>query len=235
VIVSGCAAPVPRPPIDPGPTAKPAQPGCVAAGEPDSLCILVLGDSIAEGIPVDGERRWYRQLRAQLQAALPDRTVAIDNWAIAGSQVWVLASAARDQPAIETYDLAIVIEGVNDEHVMPVETWLPRYEQAIEMLEAKGLTVILGTPPPSYENGAFMTRYDPVAAAVRDVASRGRPLLDIAARWLADGPAVAGRYYADLIHQSGEGQDLMAVLARDVVLDTVRAMDDMAGPASPRP
>jgi hypothetical protein len=25
------------------------------------------------------------------------------------------------------------------------------------------------------------------------------------------------------------------VLARDVVLDTVRAMDDVAGPASPRP
>ena len=220
-VVIAAARPGPAAAVDPAPTPKPLQPGCVAAGEPTALCIIVLGDSIAVGVTVDEEERWWRQLLRHLEADLPGRVIAIDNWAISGSQVAVLESAARDQPTIDTYDLAIVIEGVNDEHVMSAEAWRPRYEAAIATLEAKGLTVIVSTPPPLFEGGVFGTRYDAVAATVRDVASRGRPLLDIAGRWHADGPAIAGTYYSDPIHPSRDGQIVMASMARRLVLETV--------------
>ena len=88
-----------------------------------------------------------------------------------------------------------------------IPTWTTRYEAAIAELEAKGVTPIVATPPPSFENGAFTTRYDAVAAAVREVAGRGRPILDIAARWRADGAAVAATYYVDTVHQSEAGPD----------------------------
>jgi lysophospholipase L1-like esterase len=222
VVVTG-ARPGPAAAVDLGPTPKPIQPGCVAAGEPNALCIIVLGDSIAAGVTVDIEQRWWHHLRRHLEADLPDHVIAIDNWAISGSQVPVLESAARDQPAIGTYDLAIVIEGVNDEHVMSADAWRPRYEAAVAMLEAKGLAVIVAAPPPSFENGAFSPRFDGVAAAVRDVASRGRPLLDLAARWHADGPELARTYYSDRIHQSREGQVVMASMARGLVLESIGA------------
>jgi len=196
------------------------------------LCILILGDSLAVGVPIDIYQRWWLQLRHRLEVALPGRVIAVDNWAVAGSQVEVLESAAHDQPAVTTYDLAIVIEGVNDEHRMSAAEWLPRYEAAIATLQAKGLTVIVTAPPPNYENGAFGTRYDPFAAAVRDVAARGRPLLDIAGRWHADGPALAGTYYADVIHQNAAGQDVMAAMAFDVVLESIGADTAARPPAS---
>ena len=234
-VVLAAARPGPAAAVDPAPTPKPLQPGCVAAGEPNALCIIVLGDSIAVGVTVDVEERWWRQLRRHLEADLPGRVIAIDNWAIPGSQVAVLESAARDQPAIATYDIAIVIEGVNDEHVMSADAWRPRYEAAIATLEAKGLTVIVAAPPPDFENGAFGTRYDAVAEAVREVASRGRPLLDIAGRWHVDGPAVAGTYYSDRIHQSLPGQQLMAAMARVLVVATLgrAAVGRTDGLASP--
>jgi lysophospholipase L1-like esterase len=234
VVLAG-ARPGPAAAVDTGPTPKPLQPGCVAAGEPNALCIIVLGDSIAVGVTVDVEERWWRQLRRHLEADLPGRVIAIDNWAISGSQVAVLESAARDQPAIGTYDLAIVIEGVNDEHVMSADAWRPRYEAAIATLEAKGLTVILAAPPPIFEHGAFGDRYDPVAGAVREVASRGRLLLDIAGRWHADGPEVAGAYYSDPIHPSRDGQVVMASMARELVLETVgsSAMAEPIGEPAP--
>lgn len=219
-LLTACATTVPTPQAPPTPL--PRQAGCAITAMPDSLCILILGDSIAEGVPIAGDARWWPRLRALLDAALPGRPIAIDNWAVSGSQVAVLESAARDQLEVGTYDLAIVIEGVNDEHVMSADSWRPRYETAIAALEAKGLTVIVAAPPPNYENGAFGTRYDAVAAAVRDVASRGRPLFDIAARWHADGPEVAGTYYVDLIHQGMTGQVLMATMARDVVFEALR-------------
>jgi lysophospholipase L1-like esterase len=187
----------------------------------DSLCIIVLGDSIAVGVPVEGDGRWWARLERLLATALPGRTIEVDNWAVSGSQVDVLESAARDQPAVGTYDIAIVIEGVNDEHVLTAAAWQPRYEAAIAMLESKGLTVIVTAPPPSYENGVFGTRYDPFAQAVRDVASRGRPLLDIAGRWHAAGATLAGTYYVDAIHQGAQGQVLMATMARDLVFEAL--------------
>ena len=226
-LVLGCSGSTVAAPIG-GPSPKPPQPGCAAAREPNSLCILILGDSIADGVPLEGDRRWWRQLQRDLAAALPNRTIQVDDWAIPGAQISVLESAARDQREVGTYDIAIVIEGVNDEHVMGAEAWRPRYEASIESLEAKGLTVIVTAPPPIFENGAFGTRYEPFAQAVRDVASRGRPLLDISSRWRADGPTVAATYYADLIHQSAGGQDVMASMARDIVLEAIPA--EPAGP-----
>ena len=215
-ILAGCraAASSPAPP----PTPLPPQPACLAASEPRPVCIVILGDSIAAGWPLSGDDRWWVRLRSMLDAALPDRDVVVDSWAVPGSQVDVLESAGRDQPALGSYDIAIVIEGVNDELALPVDAWRPRYEGAIAAVERNGLVVVIGTPPPIFENGGFATRYDATAAALRDVAAAGRPLLDIAARWHADGPNVAVTYYSDPIHPGAIGQQIMAEMARDLVL-----------------
>jgi lysophospholipase L1-like esterase len=218
LVVAGCASPAV---VQAPPTSLPPQAGCAAAATPNSLCIVILGDSIAVGVPVPTDGPWWVRLRQLLQTALPDRMIAIDNWAVSGSQVDVLESAARDQPAVGTYDLAIVIEGVNDEHALPVDAWRQRYEAAVSGLETQGVTVILTTPPPSFEGGTFGPRFDATAAAVRDVAGSKRPLFDLAARWHSDGPTLAATYYVDYVHQSTPGQVLMAAIARDVVLKAI--------------
>lgn len=204
------------------PTPLPRQPGCTTAATNDSLCIVVLGDSIGQGVPSTGDDRWWVRLRLLLTNALPGRHVTIDNWAVSGSRVDVLESATRDQPEIDTYAIAIIIEGVNDAATTPIEAWQPRYRAAVKELQARGVIPILVTPPPSYEDGGFGTQYDATAGAIRDVAAAGPwPLLDLAAQWRAAGPTIAGAYYVDLIHQSDAGQIVMAALARDVVLEAV--------------
>jgi lysophospholipase L1-like esterase len=217
-VVAGCGAAqsAPGPP-----TPLPQQPACQAALEQRPLCVLILGDSIAAGSPLSGDDRWWVRLGSGLGAALPDRRIVVDSWAVPGSHVDVLESAARDQPALGSFDVAIVIEGVNDQTSLPIDVWRARYKAAIGAIEGRGLIVVVGTPPPSFEDGAFTTRYDPIAAALREVAAGHRPLLDIAARWRADGSTVAATYYYDLIHQSAVGQRLMAEMALDVVLEAI--------------
>jgi lysophospholipase L1-like esterase len=205
------------------PSPLPPQPGCAVAADADSVCIVVLGDSIGVGVPVEGDDRWWIRLRDALARDLPGRHVEIDNWAVSGSRVDVLQSAARDQPDLATFDIAIVIEGVNDLNDVSVEEWRPGYAAAITALEATGLIPILATPPPSFENGAFGTRYDGTASAIRELAASGsRLLFDIAARWRRDGATRAGSYYVDTVHQSAAGQALMASMARDVVLEVLK-------------
>jgi lysophospholipase L1-like esterase len=216
--VIGCGSATP----DQGrPTPLPKQAECKVAREEQPLCILVLGDSIAAGEPLRGSDRWWALLASALGSALPDYDVAVDSWAVSGSQIDVLESAARDQPALDSYQIAIVIEGVNDEATLPIDDWRKRYEAAIAAMERRGLVVVVGTPPPSFERGGFMTRYDVTAATLREVAANRRPLLDVAARWHADGAATASAYYADLIHQSAVGQRVMAEMARDVVFEAI--------------
>jgi lysophospholipase L1-like esterase len=203
------------------PTAPPRQPDCAAAADPHKLCIVVVGDSIGAGVPAQGDDRWWVRLEKALGDTLPDRHVVVDDWAVSGSRVDVLEAVARDQEALATYDIAIVIEGVNDEAATPVDAWRPRYEAAISAIERQGPIVVVTTPPPGFEDGSFITRYDPIAAAIRGVAGVDRPLMDIAARWRLDGTAVAAAYYVDIIHQSQAGQVVMADLAEEVVLDAI--------------
>src|SRR4051812_7400935 len=220
VLVSACSN---QPVANPRPSPLPAQPGCAVAAHPDSVCILVLGDSIGVGVPVEGDERWWVRLRGALASELPGRDVEIDNWAVSGSRVDVLESAARDQPNLGSYDIAVVIEGVNDLNDVSVAEWRPHYAAAIAALESKGLTAILATPPPELQGATFGTRYDETAAAIREVAASGsRRLLDIAARWRRDGATIAASYYVDTVHQAVAGQKLMASLAHDVVLDALR-------------
>jgi lysophospholipase L1-like esterase len=217
-IVVGCAS---TPAGQVLPTSLPQQPECRAALDRRPICVLVLGDSIASGWPLSGADRWWVRLGSLLSGALPGRRVVVDSWAVAGSRVDVLESAARDQPGLDSYDIAIVIEGVNDVIALPIAAWRTRYEAAIAAIERRGLIVVVGTPPPSFENGAFATRYDATAAALREVAAGRRPLLDIAGRWHADGSTVAATYYGDLIHPSALGQRLIAEMARNVVLEAI--------------
>jgi len=208
------------------PTAPPPQPACAAHSDPDAsasahLCIVVLGDSIAAGVPVQGDDRWWVRMGVALTAALPGRHVVVDDWAVSGSRVDVLEAIARDQSALDTYDIAIVIEGVNDQAVSTIADWQPRYDAAVAAIARRGPMVIVTTPPPGFEDGAFITRYDATAAAIREVAGDHRPLLDLATRWRADGPTVAAAYYVDIIHQSAAGQAVMAEMAGKVVLDAL--------------
>ncbi len=209
------------PGADAPPTPLPPQPVCRAAGEPSALCVIVLGDSIGAGEPLEGEARWWVLLERLLAAALPDRDVAVDSWAVSGSRVDVLEAAVRDQQALDSYDVAIIIEGVNDTFFTPLDEWAARYTAALEALEHRGIRVIPTTPPPSLEDGQFKTRYDGVAEQVRQMVTPARPILDIAARWHADGAEHAAGYYADLIHQGPEGQRIMAEMAQEMVLQVL--------------
>jgi len=201
----------------PLPTPLPVEPGCPDAETTGSLCIVVLGDSIAYGTPLEGTDRWPSQLERLLEARYPGRAVTVANWAVPGSRVDVLV-AATTQASLATFDVAIVIEGVNDAAWTPLETWRADYLTAVSAMERRGLKVVVGTPPPTLVDGQFTTQYDPTADALREIAGTTRPILDIAAQWRRDGAATAASYYSDLIHQGPTGQAKMAEMARDVVV-----------------
>ena len=199
------------------PTPLPAEPGCPDAETMGSLCIVVLGDSIAYGTPLEGDERWPSRLERLLRAEYPGRAVNVANWAVPGSRVDVLA-AATTQASLTTFDIAIVIEGVNDAGWTPLDTWRAEYQAAISAMEGRGLKVVIGTPPPTLIDGQFTPQYDPTTNALREIAGTTRPILDIAARWRRDGAPKAAAYYSDLIHQGPAGQALMAEMARDLVV-----------------
>jgi len=202
----------------PLPTPLPVEPGCPDAETTGSLCIVVLGDSIAYGTPLEGTDRWPTQLERLLEARYPGRAVTVANWAVPGSRVDVLLAAATRQASLTTFDVAIVIEGVNDFAWTPLETWRAEYQSAISAMESRGLKVVIGTPPPTLIDGQFTPQYEPTTNALREIAGTKRPMLDIGARWRQVGASTAAAYYSDLIHQGPAGQELMAQMARDVVV-----------------
>ena len=153
------------------PTPLPQQPPCHAALEQRPLCVLILGDSIAAGSPLTGDDRWWVRLASGLGSALPDHRVVVDSWAVPGSHVDVLESAARDQPALGSYDVAIVIEGVNDQTSLPIDAWRVRYEAAIAAIEGRGLIVVVGTPPPTLRRRRV---HDPLRPDRRGASRRRR-------------------------------------------------------------
>lgn len=218
--LAGCsiAATAPPPSSTPLPTPLPAEPGCPDAETTGSLCIVVLGDSIAYGTPLEGDERWPSRLEQLLKTQYPGRAVNVANWGVPGSRVDVLAAAATGQESLTTFDYAIVIEGVNDAAWAPLETWRADYLAAISAMEGRGLKVVIGTPPPTLIDGQFTTQYDPTTNILREIAGTTRPILDIGARWRQDGAAKAMAYYSDLIHQGPAGQALMAEMALDVVV-----------------
>ena len=193
------------------------------ASESDPLCVLVLGDSLAAGVPLEGADRWWMRLERALAEALPGRQVAVVNWAVPRGRVNVLESAANDQPDLESFDIAIVIEGVNDVNHTPTDEWAKRYGAAVDRIEERGLTVVVAAPAPSFHDGAFETRYDAVDNAVRAMAAPDRPLLDIAAAFRAAGSGVAAGYYADGLHQSDAGQQVIARMATQAVMGLIEA------------
>ena len=218
--LAGCtlAATQVPPSATPLPTPIPAQPGCADAETPGSLCIVVLGDSIAYGTPLEGDQRWPSRLERHLEVTFPARAVTVANWAVPGSRVDVLGAAATGQESLSTFDVAIVVEGVNDAAWTSLETWRAEYLAAISAMERRGLTVFIGTPPPTFENGEFTPQYDPTTNALRAIAGTTRPILDIAAQWRRDGATKAATNYSDLIHQGATGQAKMAEMAREVIV-----------------
>jgi peptidoglycan/LPS O-acetylase OafA/YrhL/lysophospholipase L1-like esterase len=208
-LVSSCAS---APPATPTASATPVPCG---GSSNDSTCVLVLGDSIAAGEGAAGVDRWPARLEALLRQDLPGRHVLVSNWAQGGSQINLLESRVAELP-LGSYAVAIVITGLNDTNVRPLDEWSPRYEAAIKKLEDAGLTVVIGTSPPALEGGVFTDRFKAVAEALRAIAGT-RPMLDLEKDWRDLGVPTAAGYYLDEVHQNAAGQAVIAERARAVV------------------
>ena len=217
LLVSSCAT---------APTATPtasATPVPCGGSSNDSTCVLVLGDSIAAGEGAAGVDRWPARLEALLRQDLPGRDVLVSNWAQGGSQINLLESRVTELP-LGSYAVAIVITGLNDTTVRPLDEWSPRYEAAIEKLEDAGLTVVIGTAPPALEGGVFTDRFIAVAAALRAIAGT-RPMLDLEKDWRELGVETAGGYYLDELHQNAAGQAVIAERARAILVPILEGSD----------
>ena len=204
------------------PTAS-ATPAPCGGSSNDSTCVLVLGDSIAAGEGAAGVDRWPARLEALLRQDLPGRDVMVSNWAQGGSQINLLESRVTELP-LGSYAVAIVITGLNDTTVRPLDEWSPRYEAAIEKLEDAGLTVVIGTAPPAFEDGAFANTFVPVAERLREIAGT-RPMLDLEQEWRDLGAATAGSYYVDQLHQNAAGQAVIAERARAILAPILEGSD----------
>lgn len=204
------------------PTAAPTPVDACSRTAPQDLCLLILGDSIAAGWPLTGPDRWWVRLHEALATELADRAVVVENLAIPGSGIATLEAAAAQREPVATYDVVVIIEGVNDNEVMPLEAWRSRYAAVVAALEAAGTTVVIGTPPPSFEDGGFRARYAPIAAALREIAGGRRDILDLDAAFRSDGAARAASYYSDVLHQTAAGQARMAELARAAIAEAWR-------------
>jgi lysophospholipase L1-like esterase len=205
----------------PPPSPVPEQPACRETSS-DAVCVIVLGDSIGAGVPLDGDARWWVRLEDGLRAALPGVPVSVENWAVGRGRIDVLESAATDQPGLGSFDVAIIIEGVNDVEHTSLDEWIRRYAGAVESIESRGVRVVMATPPPNFEDGRLGTRHDAIDEAVRGLATTTRPVLDIAGRFRADGDQAAATYYADNLHQGQAGQQVIADMALEVVLGVLQ-------------
>ncbi len=182
------------------------------------LNILVLGDSIAAGDPLTGKDRWSATLERLLAAALLERVVHVCNAAVGGSRIDFLESSIAGRSDLGSYDVALVIEGVNDDGFTPLDEWARRYGAAVAKLEAGGLVVVIGTAPPTLVQGRFTDRYQPIAEELRRIAAvEGRVLLDVDGHWRDLGPEEAGPFYSDLIHQGPAGQAVIAEMAASLI------------------
>jgi lysophospholipase L1-like esterase len=179
----------------------------------------VLGDSIAAGHPLEAPDRWTDRLAETLRSALPDRVVEVRNVASKGTRIDVLEASVGAQHDLASFQVAVVIEGVNDVGVTPMDEWARRYRMVVETLEGSGLVVVVGTAPPAIGSGQYFDTYDQVASTLRSIAAEGeRHLLDIEGNWRDIGPKKAESLYVDVIHQNVAGQELMADLASSLTL-----------------
>jgi lysophospholipase L1-like esterase len=207
--------------VSAGCTSGGAQPTVVPShcGASDPLTILVLGDSIAAGHPLQAPDRWSDVLERTLRVAQPARAIEVRNAARNAAKVDALESSIAAEPDLSRFGIAIVIEGVNDVGITPLDDWAGRYRTAVETLEARGVTVVVGTAPPAFAPGEFFDTYDRVATTLRTIAEeRGRPILDIDRDWRDLGPAAVEGFYVDIIHQNVAGQAVIADLAGSLLL-----------------
>lgn len=200
VILTSCSSAAPSAPSSLAATASPTGPPAVK--------IAVLGDSIAAGTGASGfDAIWW--VRAQLALRQSRPLVTFTNFAQAGSGVDYLERTARVVDP-KDYRIAVVIEGRNDQ--IDEAAWRPRFSAVVEALEAKSITVVLGTYPPAFVNGAFSEF--PRNTVIRAIAEAGhRPLLDFEARWRAAGPTMAAGWYTDQVHANDPGQKIEAEVA----------------------
>jgi lysophospholipase L1-like esterase len=184
-----------------------------------ALRIVVLGDSIAAGWPLDPPDRWSDTIQTTLQAARPERCVEVRNVAMVGSRIGYLESSIAAQADLATFQVAIIFEGVNDGGITAIDEWERRYAVAVQALEARGLTVIVATAPPLFVNNEFEGTFDELAAAQRSIAGRSdQPILDIERDWRDRGSEEAAGYYVDIIHPNAAGQAAIAAVAARLIL-----------------
>jgi lysophospholipase L1-like esterase len=160
--------------------------GVLVAADRHDHSIVVLGDSISDGIgsTVDANRRWPDLLAARL--AEQRHPPGVVNMGISGNQVLAdgagqsaLARFDRDVLAVPGVKVVIIFEGVNDLGIayggtslrfggepgpkVTPESMIAGYRQLITRAHAAGLKVIAATITP-YEGAAY---YSPQGEAVR--------------------------------------------------------------------
>jgi lysophospholipase L1-like esterase len=208
LMVGACAAPSAPATSPPAQTAVALKP----------FNVVLLGDSIAEGIGATSDStRWWIRVQKDLRAAVPERAIVFKSSAIAGTGLDDLERTAATVSPL-AYQAAVIIEGGNDQ--IDDGAWLSRYAAVISGLEAKGIVVVVGTYPPALRAGAFA----PAGrnTLIRTFAGPKRPLLDFEQRWRQAGAIAAAPWYSDEVHANDAGQAIEAEIALAVFLVLAR-------------
>jgi hypothetical protein len=205
-------------PNDPSVAVKTTDPVPTRTAAARPFNVVVLGDSIAAGEGATSiSARWWMRAQTSLRAALPQRSIVFNSYAMSGTGMDYLERSSSTVNEL-AYQAAVIIEGRNDD--IDDASWMPRYAAVIARLEGKGLLVMIGTYPPDLRAGAFAL----IArnGAIRTVAGATRPVLDFEKRWLQASPAEAAPWYSGDGHPSDAGQAVEAEVAHAVVLIAAR-------------
>jgi lysophospholipase L1-like esterase len=160
------------------------------------------------------KRRWSARLETLLSSDPGGVAATVANRAQGGSEVDLLERQTEELP-LDQFDIAFIISGVNDTSSRPIAEWRSRYEAVVTRLRRAGLTVVIGTPPPEYLNGAYTDRYLPVVEALRAIADGG-PMLDLDRLWRQT--VEPGTLHLDWIHPNDDAQAIIARMAADLVI-----------------
>lgn len=115
-------------------------------GEPVDL--LLLGDSVAAGLGAGHRRDTLGARLAKGIAREAVRPVRLRTAAVVGSETSALASQLAQLPADYRADVAVIVVGGNDvTHRVPASRAAAQLEEAIGILKARGMSVVVGTCP----------------------------------------------------------------------------------------
>lgn len=114
----------------------------------DRVELLLLGDSIAAGLGADSPRQTPGARIARKLAKRTQRAVRLHTVAVVGAESSDLESQVARLPPSYRPDVAVVVVGGNDvTHRVPVAESVRHLVAAVEALQERGATVVVGTCP----------------------------------------------------------------------------------------